>query len=309
MKTPSIVIPTVQNSSGGWITEFMNPSISGDVRILVKCKNSNISSTLPKELYLTHIYRFTLKCTGSLCNMENLVAELTLINSVTKEEVIKDGKPAIDGTTSVSLVNGEGGMKIKFCDTSYHHGKRDFILRAVIYCVMDNSYCPLIQKVSNPFKVYSKRKRTFASTRTVRPNPLSSFAQMICQYFENPISLGEEERRIVRETMFDKTPINERHHFKELMEKFGNLEENSKRFKENSKEMVSNSKLLTPLLPLSKRIVPNQQVSYPPACPIKSVSSPQENQMNAFKSMKMEKKESPEKKFCILNLGHESRGE
>lgn len=91
--------------SPSWTTEYVAQNIlssSGDVRILVRCKSTAISSTIPHELYLTHIYRFTLKCTGALSTMENLIAEISLLNSVTKEEITKDGKPAIEGRSEIN---------------------------------------------------------------------------------------------------------------------------------------------------------------------------------------------------------------
>lgn len=92
--------------SSSWTTEYVAQNIpqlssSGDVRILVRCKSTPISSAIPHEMYLTHIYRFTLKCTGSLSTMENLIAEVSLHNSVTKDEITKDGKPAIEGVLAM----------------------------------------------------------------------------------------------------------------------------------------------------------------------------------------------------------------
>jgi hypothetical protein len=193
IKKSGIVIPKAKptiisrthvddTQSPSWTTEYVAQNIpqlssSGDVRILVRCKSTAISSTLPHELYLTHIYRFTLKCTGSLSTMDNLIAEISLLNSVTKEEITKDGKPAIEGmlssvmfftkyvgTTTVQLVNGEGSLKVKFVDTSYHHGKKHFVLRISIYMPLENSYTVIFSKLSSPFKVYSKKKRSFTST-------------------------------------------------------------------------------------------------------------------------------------------------
>jgi hypothetical protein len=53
----------------------------------------------------------------------------------------------------------------------------------------------------------------------VSKSPTSSFIQMVCQYLEDPMSLGPEERKIVRESIVDKTPFMERTHFTELASK------------------------------------------------------------------------------------------
>lgn len=70
------------------------------------------------------------------------------------------------GITTTQLVNGEGSFKVKFVDTSYHHGKKHFMLRVSIYMPVENSYTVIFSKLSSPFKVYSKKKRTFTSAKS-----------------------------------------------------------------------------------------------------------------------------------------------
>jgi hypothetical protein len=126
------------------------------------------------------MYRFTLKCSGTLATMEHLQAEITLINSSTKEEITKDNVSTISGTTKAEIKNGEGTLKVKFTDTSYHHGKQDFSLRITIYgSVGGTGMSPLLSKISSPFKVYSKKKRSSGGTANVTQETLKS-TRMIC---------------------------------------------------------------------------------------------------------------------------------
>jgi hypothetical protein len=155
------------------------PSL-GDVSILVQSKSTSVLSSLPKELYLTHIYRFTLKCSGTLATMDPLTAEITLINASTREEIKKDNASTISGTTKAEIKNGEGTLKVKFTDTSYHHGKQDFCLRITIYgSVGGTELSPLLSKISSPFKVYSKKKRSSGGTAPVVVETIKS-TRMIC---------------------------------------------------------------------------------------------------------------------------------
>ncbi len=136
----------------------------GDVAITLHSKSTSENTTVPKELYLTHMYRFSLKCSGSLATMDPLVAQITLINSTTKEEITKDNLSTITGTTKTDIKNGEGTLKVKFTDTSYHHGKQDFALRITIHGSIGGTDLSLLMtKISNPFKVYSKKKRNNGS--------------------------------------------------------------------------------------------------------------------------------------------------
>lgn len=179
-----------------WSTEHGDSTL-GDLSILVQSKSMPDSSVMPKELYLTHMYKLVLKCSGTLATMEPLTAQVILINSTTKEEITKDNQSTITGTTKTDIKLGEGILKIKFTDTSYHHGKSDFNLKITLFgSVGGTGLSPLLSKISPSFKVYSKKKRTGWTKESTEPNRVISPSSMTAptQILNNVPEISTAER-------------------------------------------------------------------------------------------------------------------
>eukprot|EP01027_Heterolobosea_sp_BB2_P011743 GEZU01017072.1.p1 GENE.GEZU01017072.1~~GEZU01017072.1.p1 ORF type:complete len:549 (-),score=208.87 GEZU01017072.1:229-1755(-) len=165
-----------------WTTAFVNKEFigDGDVEIRSKTRRDTPCLSVPDRLYSSLKYEIRQKAVGSFTTqIPFLLGRLTVLDSVTLQEVKKNNRPVVKGVIESALVHLnpkgkgaqketpalEGCMKAQFQDVSFHHDRTEFRW-AISYFVPTDLENPVLIKHSAAFRVYARKP----NNKVVKPN-------------------------------------------------------------------------------------------------------------------------------------------
>lgn len=205
-----------RNNERGWITVFVDEQFGKDIKTELKSKTrcENACDEVPEKMYSSLKYEIRHHATGGLCSeVAFLLSRITVVDSVTSEEIKKGNKPMLKGVIESALTKQPGNstddlygvLKCQFTDVSYHHNKKNFCWQVSLYRPEDLDN-PIMIKRSAPFQVFARKPA--ANKKRRRENPeLDEFQSRVDELFKDTKKMKADNKRkileIVCRKMFD----------------------------------------------------------------------------------------------------------
>lgn len=162
-----------------WQVSYVAPQYEGKLHVDVTSKTrcEKPMGCVPDTLYSSLKYEVRQHVTGPACSEQQfLLGKITVIDSTTGQEVLKDDQSILKGivegalTRSVKTTSGparnddsaacfEGVLKCQFNSVSYHHGKARFQWQ-ISYFIPEDLDNPILKCISAPFLVLARKAST-----------------------------------------------------------------------------------------------------------------------------------------------------
>jgi len=165
-----------ETKTGGWRTIARNDTYCGVGDVLqlylgTRKDRNSVSENVETNYFSSIKYELKQKATGNFSNAPVLMSQLQVVDPVTGEEIRKNNKTILKGSSDATLerrVSGdtptyENTIQFKFTDVSYHHDRKPFALRVSLFR-HESTDEPILVKQSEPIMVFARKKPALLSS-------------------------------------------------------------------------------------------------------------------------------------------------